>query len=150
MTKLVYLAGPIDGCTYEGCTGWREYVSKKLAQKGIIGLSPMRSKEFLKRHSKLEDRISKHVLASDAGVTVRDMWDVRRSDAVLFNLLNAKKISIGTMIEYGWGSAFDKPLVTVIENQGNVHEHGMIRRLSGYRVETMEEGIAVVKALFDY
>jgi len=148
--KLVYLAGPIDGCTYSGCTDWREYAIKELKKDNITGLSPMRAKEFLKEHPKLVDGISKHVLASDAGITTRDMWDVRRSDATLFNLLGAEKVSIGTMIEYGWASAFNKPFVTVMEKQGNIHEHAMIRRLSGYRVENLDEGLAVVRALFAY
>ncbi len=44
----VYLAGPISGCSYEGCTDWREQVIRDLAQAGIKGLSPMRAKEYLK------------------------------------------------------------------------------------------------------
>ncbi|MBU2503644.1 MAG: nucleoside 2-deoxyribosyltransferase [Nanoarchaeota archaeon] len=150
MAKLVYLAGPIDGCTYGECTSWRDYAIRELSQDGITGLSPMRAKDFLKEHPKLVDGISEHVLISDAGITTRDMWDVRRSDAILFNLLGAEKVSTGTMIEYGWGSAFNKPLITAMESEGNVHEHNMIRRLSGYRVETLEEGLLVVRALFDY
>lgn len=150
MSKLVYLAGPIDGCTYEGCTGWREYATKQLAEDGIIGLSPMRAKEFLKSHPKLVDGIYDHPLTMDSGFTTRDMWDVRRCDAILFNLLNAEKVSIGTMIEYGWASAFNKPMITVIEKEKNIHEHGMIRRLSGYRVDNLESGLTIVRALFSY
>jgi len=154
MGKLVYLAGPIDGLGYEECTNWREDTIGKLSKDGITGLSPMRTKEFLKGHPKLVDGGYEHVLTSDSGITTRDMWDVRRSDAVLFNLLDSKKVSIGTMIEYGWASAFNKPIVTVMEDREsermNVHEHLMIRRLSGYRVETLEEGLDVVRALFDY
>lgn len=150
MAKLVYLAGPIDGRSYDGCTGWREYSIKELAKKGITGLSPMRGKEFLREHPKLIDGISKHVLTEDSGVTTRDMWDVSRSDAILFNLLNAEKVSIGTMIEYGWASAFNKPIITVMEKESNKHEHAMVRRLSGFRVETLEEGLTVVRTLFAY
>lgn len=148
--KLVYLAGPIDGCTYEGCTNWRQYVIEELRKDGITGLSPMRAKEFLKEHPKLVDGISDHVLASDAGLTARDMWDVRRSDAILFNLVGAKKVSIGTMIEYGWASAFNKPFVAVMEEQGNVHEHPIVRELTKYRVETLDEGLTVIRGLFAY
>ena len=150
MSKLVYLAGPIDGCSYENCTSWREYAIEELSKDGITGLSPMRGKEFLKGYSKLLDGGHSHVLTLDSGITTRDMWDVRRSDTILFNLLNSEKASIGTMIEYGWASAFNKPIITVMEKNGNLHEHSMIRRLSGYRVETLEEGLLVVKALFDY
>ena len=154
MSKLVYLAGPIDGLSYGRCTEWRDYAIKALSKNGITGLSPMRAKEFLKSHPKLVDGISEHVLASDSGLTTRDMWDVIRSDAVLFNLLRSEKVSIGTMIEYGWASAYNKPIVTIMEGKENekrnIHEHPMIRRLSGYRVETLEEGLTVVRALFDY
>ena len=69
-------------------------------------------------------------------------------------MLGAEKISIGTMIEYGWASAFDKPMIAVIEKKEkekkNVHEHPMIRRLTNYRVETLDDGLSVVKALFAY
>ncbi len=148
MSKLVYLAGPIDGTTYGECTSWREYAIKKLAEDGITGLSPMRAKDFLKHHPKLVDGISDHVLVSDAGITTRDRWDVKRADAILFNLLGARKVSIGTMFEYGWASAYDKPIITVMEKSGNVHEHAMVRRVSGYRIGTLEDGLAIARALF--
>ena len=54
------------------------------------------------------------------------------------------------MIEYGWASAFNKPIITIIEKKENVHEHSMIRRLTGYRVENLESGLLVAKALFAY
>jgi len=150
MSKLVYLAGPIDGCTYEGCTSWRNYAIEDLRKDRITGLSPMRAKDFLKIHPKILDGLQKHVLTTDKGITTRDKWDVRQSDAVLFNLLNAKKVTIGTMIEYGWASAYDKPIITVIEKEGNIHEHCIVRGLTGFRVETLEEGLGIVRALFAY
>ncbi len=48
MTHTVYLAGPIAGCSYAGCTDWREYAIGALLDAGIKGLSPMRAKEYLK------------------------------------------------------------------------------------------------------
>lgn len=150
MSKLVYLAGPIDGCTYEGCTSWREYAINELRKDNITGLSPMRAKEFLREHPKLVDGISTHVLAGDKGLTTRDLWDVDRSDAILFFLLGAQKVSIGTMIEYGRASNPLRPIITVMEKQGNIHEHPMIRELTKYRVETLDEGLATIRALFAY
>ena len=154
MDKLVYLAGPIDGCTYGECMNWREYAIKNLAEEGITGLSPMRAKDFLKKYEVMREGLEEHFMTTDEGIVTRDIWDVQRADAVLFNLLNAKKISIGTMVEYGWASAFNKPIITVMEKRGskkeNIHEHPMVRRASGYRVETLEQGLTVVKALFAY
>jgi nucleoside 2-deoxyribosyltransferase len=151
MNKLVYLAGPIDGCTYESCTNWREDAIQQLAKDGITGLSPMRAKEFLKIHQKIIDKIhNNHPLTSDSGITTRDIWDVRRCDAILFNLLGAEKVSIGTMIEYGWASAFNKPIITIIEKEGNIHEHSIVRQLSGYRIDNLESGLNIIRALFSY
>ena len=92
MSKLVYLAGPIDGCTYETCTGWREYAIKELELDGITGLSPMRAKEFLKEHPKLIDGISGHVLTSDSGITARDMWDVASKTYIFISLPAERKL----------------------------------------------------------
>ena len=63
-------------------------------------------------------------------------------------MLGAQKVSIGTMIEYGRASNPLRPIITVMEKQGNIHEHPMIRELTKYRVETLDEGLAVVRALF--
>lgn len=150
LEKFLYLGGAIDGQTYEGCTEWREYAIKELAKEGIIGISHMRGKEFLKKHQVLRDGVEKHVLTTDEGITTRDMWDVRRSGAVLFNLLNATKISIGTMIEYGWASAFSKPIITVMEREGSRYEHAIVRGLTSFRVDTLDSGLAVARALFNY
>ena len=54
MQKRVYLAGPIRGCSYDNATDWREYAIKELAKDGIIGVSPMRAKEFLRGIERLE------------------------------------------------------------------------------------------------
>jgi len=149
MSKLIYLAGPIDGLSYDEATDWRKDVIKELEKEEIIGLSPMRCKYFLKGCSKLTDKISDNALTSDSGITTRDLWDIERSDAVLFNLLNAKKVSIGTMIEYGAAGILNKLIIRVME-KGNIHEHAMVRRLSAYHVDTLDKGIRIAKSLFDY
>ena len=78
MSKLVYLAGPIKGLNYEGCTSWREYAAKELAKDGIEALSPMRAKDFLKDLPLIVERqrFINNPLTSDAGVTTQDIWDL--------------------------------------------------------------------------
>lgn len=143
----VYLAGPITGCSYGGCTDWREYVMNKLPQ-GLVGLSPMRSKQYLTQETTVADQYDEKVLSSQRGIFARDMWDCRRCDAILINLLDAERVSIGTVMEVAWARAFDKPVVLVMENEGNIHEHSMLREACPFRVETVDEGIEVLKALF--
>lgn len=154
MSKLVYLAGPMDGLSYEEGLAWREQATKELAKYGIQCLSPMRGKDFLKGTPMQANLKLDHFLTSDSGITRRDINDVMNSGAVLFNLLGAKKVSIGTMIEYGAAGAFRKPIISIIEprNSGNqnVHEHPMVRDLTTYRVDTLESGILAVRTLFAY
>jgi len=54
------------------------------------------------------------------------------------------------MIEYGWADASRKPIISVIEKEGNVHDHSIVRELTGFRVETLEDGLHVARALLNY
>ena len=149
MEKSVYLAGAIKGLTYKGCNDWREYAKQELAKHKIIGISPMRAKEFLDTGKLLQENYD-HVIASQEGVVARDRMDVRSCDVMLANLLGLEKITIGTMVEYGWADAYRKPVITVIEKTGNIHEHYFVRELTAFRVETLEKGLSVAKAILTY
>lgn len=144
--KKVYLAGPICGLSYDDCTDWRGFAHKWLAEFDIAGVSPMRFKEHLAGEKDVGSHYEE-VMSCSRGITTRDRFDTTECDVVLANLLGAKKVSIGTMIEYGWADAARKPIITVIEKEGNPHEHGMVRELTGFRVETLEDGLLVAKKI---
>ena len=153
--RLIYLAGPITGLSYGDCVDWREYAQKELLNIGILGLSPMRAKNYLAKQEVIRDSYDEEkdihpladVLSSERGITTRDRWDCQRSHIVLFNLLGAKDVSIGTMIEIGWADASRVPSVVVMESEGNPHEHGMVRDLTGFRVTTLDDGLTIIKSL---
>ena|SRR5579862_8554531 len=156
MSKLVYLAGPITGLTYEGATDWREYTKDKLAKFGILGISPMRAKTFLKGLSSMPSgehgagSLDPHGLAKPHGFVARDRLDVRRCDGVLMNLLGAERVSIGTMVEIGWADAFHKPVVLCMEgaeSRSNLHEHGFVRELTQYHNTDLDTAIETVAAI---
>jgi len=141
---LVYLAGPITGLTVEEATDWREEVIKKLAFYGIVGLSPMRSKEhLLVERTTLKDSYEWHVLSSQKGITCRDHWDVMRCDVLLVNLLGASKVSIGSVMEIAWGHAYRKPIVVAMES-GGLHDHAMIREVAGFILPTLEQAVETI------
>jgi hypothetical protein len=62
------------------------------------------------------------------------------------NLQDAKRISIGTMIEAGWADAARRPIILVME-PGNVHEHMILETVAGYRVHTLDDALHIVKAI---
>lgn len=146
-----YLAGPITGLTYGQATDWRVYASDVLTGQGIEVLSPMRGKDFILKRIGAQEVLGQTYedspLSTQRGIVARDIFDVNCADIVLFNLLGADQVSIGTMVEYGWASAHRKIVVTVMEKSGNVHDHAFIRELSPYRVETLDEALDIVGAI---
>jgi len=149
----VYLAGPITGLTYDEGNDWRERVEADLFLAGITAWSPLRAKHFLREIGVLDSAgtpdsayIGLNPLSEPKGITTRDRFDTMRSDMVLMNLVGATRVSIGTMIEAGWADAARVPLVVAMEDD-NVHRHAMLNEVAGFIVPTLEEAVAVVKAV---
>lgn len=149
MTSLVYMAGPITGCSYGECTDWRQYAKQKLLP--IHGLSPMRGKEYLASIAKIsgtgEEYAHMGPLSLPQGVMTRDRYDATRCDVLLVNLLGATTPSLGTVMEIAWADLKRIPIVCAMEAKGNPHEHMMINQAIGYRVETLDAAIHIVKAI---
>ncbi len=148
----VYLAGPITGLNYGGCTDWRQYATNSLAEATIKGLSPMRGKEYLAAISGPlsgtgEEYKHLSVISLPRGIMTRDRYDATRCDVLLVNLLGAKAVSIGTVMEIAWADYCRIPIVCAIEETGNVHEHMMIGEALGYRVPSLDEALHIVKAI---
>lgn len=147
----VYLSGPISGCSYAGCTDWREFAKLELAKGGIRGWSPMRGKEYLAHLKSISSDGNDYAhlgpLSLPAGVTARDRFDTQRCDVMLANLLGADRVSIGTMIEVGWADAARRPIIICMETKGNPHEHMILNTVAGYRVETLEAGLHIARAI---
>jgi len=149
MSKKVYLAGPISGLTYDQGQDWRDYATSLLAARGIEAFSPLRAKGYLRSKGIIEQGYEDTPLSTDHGITTRDRWDVQTADAVLFNLRDAERVSIGTMIEYGWADAYRHPIITIIEPKGNVHDHPMLRDITGFRVPTLLDGIEILDRILN-
>ena len=142
--KKIYLAGPISGLTFEGAQDWRTYFSNKINLE-IQCFSPLRGKDYLKMRGPLEGSYDDFPLSSDRGITTRDRNDCMGADLVVFNMLGATRVSIGTMVEFGWADAARVPSVLVMEKTGNVHDHPMVRELAGFRVTNLEDAIAIAE-----
>jgi len=158
VSKTVYLGGPISGLTYEEATGWRNEVTNKLRQYGIKGLSPLRAEVYLRNHEGLlNDYQQPHELekagcqilamSTQRGVVERDKFDATRCGVLLVNLVGTKRISIGTMIEIGWASEHNIPIVLVIEDSGNLHDHAFVRECCGFRTPHLVEAVEIVRAI---
>lgn len=145
----VYLAGPITGCTFDGCTEWRDVAKKVLADAGIQAFSPMRAKHYLKEHGVLTGSYpDAGLFSSQKNIMTRDFYDCTTADVVLAYLLGAPKPSVGTVMEMAWTYDRHIPLVVVAED-GNCHEHPMVNEAIGFRAKTLDEGLMIVKAILN-
>lgn len=143
---LVYLAGPITGLAWGDATDWREYVIKRLPSY-IIGVSPLRGKEYLSKEGNLKDNYpGLHPMSTEDGIMTRDRFDVMRADALLVNFLGATRVSIGTVMEISWAHLLNKPVVVVME-EGNIHQHSMLRKASSLIVPSLNNGIDLIDRL---
>lgn len=153
-----YLAGPIKGCSYDGATDWRDkacsLLSSGRSDRRIQGMSPMRGKSYLKGHAAvgqdelLKDSYEQYPLSTNAAILCRDHRDCTTCDAIIVNLLGAKRVSIGTVMEIAWGMHARVPVIVIIEKDGsNVHEHGLMLQACNFRVSTLEEAVGVAKAV---
>ncbi len=151
MSAIVYLAGPISGLEYSEAVNWREQAEKLLHP--LVVLSPMRYKAYLLSHGRFlasyENSEIKNPLSTDDGITARDRFDVERCGVILMNLLGATEKSIGTMIEAGWSDLTvpRTPLILVMEREGNVHDHGMLKSIADFRVDNLKDGIDIARAI---
>lgn len=147
MEFICYLAGPISGTSYDECVDWREHAVEELARHGILGMSPMRGKAYLKGLQQIGDSYPGTSMSSTRGIMTRDFFDCTRADVLIVNLLGAKKVSIGTVMEIAWAWQARIPVIVAMENEGNLHDHGMISEAIGFRVQTLEEALQVAVAV---
>lgn len=148
----VYLAGPITGESYQAATDWRTQIAILLSvpddpERRIAAFSPLRCKPYLAGEQALAQSYEQYVLSSARGIFTRDYHDCRNCDALIVNFLGATRVSIGTVMEIAWAVAFQKPVIVIIEPEGNVHEHVMLSECYGFRVTTLEQAVAAAQAL---
>lgn len=152
MRKTIYLAGPITGLTFDDADEWRVSARRFLDSKNIDGLSPLRGKSYLKNLGELTAQCLQEgqagLLSLPRSIMTRDFYDATTCDVLLVNLLGATRISIGTMMEVAWAYQKRTPIVCCME-AGNVHEHAMLNEAIGFRVNTLEEGLAVCVAILN-
>ncbi len=149
--RCVYLAGPITGLTFTGACEWRDWVTVALRLEShryprtthLHPLSPMRDKDQF-----ICD--PRQVLPStwDEGKAAvhRDLLDIRRSDAVLVNLLGASRVSLGTMCELGYAYA-ERKFILVVMEPDNPHDHVFVTELASQIVPTLDDALRVLGAL---
>jgi nucleoside 2-deoxyribosyltransferase len=150
--NAVYLAGPIAGLTYNEAQDWRDAVKHALIPHAIRCYSPLRGKAHVLGSSlrlKPQGGDVDHPLFIPRAILGRDFYDVTRCDCMIANLLGATTISIGTVIELGFAHAARVPVVLVMEDEGNVHDHVFVREIAAYQVDTLEKAVVLAAGVIN-
>ena len=145
MSYICYLGGPITGSSFDDCVDWREDFIK-LFPTEIQGLSPMRGKSYLEGLDQISDSYDT-VLSCSRGIMTRDFNDCTRADVCVFNFMNAKRISIGSIMELAWAWSLRIPTIVIMEDNGNCHDHAMLREATGFRVKSLQEAADITSVL---
>ena len=147
----VYLAGPIASKDWAGATGWRELATLWLAPE-IQCFSPLRGKraylppEGVTITAQTFNYVD-HPLTRASGIVGRDRNDVRTADLVIANLLDSVEKPTGTAIEFGWADAWRIPIILIIEREGSVADHPMLRQIAEFHVETLAEACTLARSI---
>lgn len=150
--KLIYLAGPILGCTAAEAQDWRKYICTQLSLKAIgelVGISPLRCEPLIGERYTANYPDPKFGTARAIGA--KNMYDVRNCDLTFAYLPKpeaGRSHSLGTIIEIGWAHGQSKPVI-IVTNDPFIQNHPVINTCAGWILPTLDDGIDVVIGLLD-
>lgn len=160
--KQIYLCGAISHQTLGQSDDWRRYLASQLdghheqpsgASVTLLTYSPLRGETFFRKiqpdekfSPTLKDNAS--LISTPNGVLGRDLNDVANASLVIANFLpSPDKVSIGSVYEIGYAKAKGIPVVLIIQETGNIHQHVFLSNSAVYIVRNLEDAVAVSKFL---
>jgi nucleoside 2-deoxyribosyltransferase len=142
MKNRVYVCGPMTGVVVSEFVKVRSVISDELRKRGLHPVDPTRAKNYVEADKPLLDSAD-----TDKYIVSRDFNDVKNCDAVLADLRIADRVSIGSMVEFGWADALRIPIVTLhTQDRTDVYDHAFIRHMSMYETRYLDDA---VQALVD-
>jgi len=143
MKKFVYLAGPIMGCTHGEANSWRHYVADKLADHGIIGISPLRCEPLQGERYSIDYPDPR--FGTPRAIAAKNRHDVSNCDLTLAYLPlpeHLKVQSYGTIIELAWANMAGKQTIMVSDDP-YVMLHPVLDAVSNWKLATLDEAVDV-------
>jgi len=145
---IVYLGGPIRSLSYDEAINWRISTAKYLNDIGIECLSPMRGKELIKEVDKITDSYEDIKGYSSSEIFARDKFDIKRSNILLFNLLNRKGSIIGSLFELAWGHLLGKYCIVVGEKDSVYAKHPFVKESASIMFADLDKAIDYIGEIY--
>ena len=134
MKRTIYLAGPINGLTYN--IAKQHFTDREQLLKHKFNIVyPLQEKNNENENS------YNNSLSSDSTITKLDLWRVQISDIIYADFTYATKtVSIGTVAEIAKAHTLGKLIVTVLP-KNNLHNHAFIKEMSSVIFDTNKDAI---------
>lgn len=143
--NTVYLAGPISDNTTAEANDWRNALKARLADVGIVGISPLRCEP--KTDGVYQLFYDDICFGTKKAIAGKNRYDVKRCDATVAYL---PSLSVGTLIELGWAKGYEKPVVVVSTLPG-VYNHPLVEESSNWIVPDFDYAYEIIVGLLgDY
>jgi len=142
----IYCCHPISGSSADEVFSYYEKVSKELESYGYDVLTPMHGKGMLRTEMKFRAADYRHPVTTNHAIYNRDRWMVKQADVVFANLMGAKIVSIGTMMELAWASDTERHVVLCMDVE-NVHRHAFVLEAADVVFETEADALGYLKSL---
>lgn len=143
----IYLARPISGLGYEEIVNYYNQVMETLQGVGYTTLCPMTGKNYLRNEIELKAHgITMSPVSTNHAIIERDRWMVHSSDIVYVNLMGAKNVSIGCMMELAWAHELGKHSIVAME-EDNIHRHAFVIEAADIEFRSHEEAIQYLTTL---
>jgi len=137
MSRTVYLAGPILGCTEGEANDWRKGVSDVLKPHDIIGISPLRCEPI--RGERYGTGNDDPRFGTALAIASKNLFDVLNTDMTIAYLPRpapGREQSWGTIVEIAWAKAFNKPAIIVSDHE-KVLTHPVVLSCAAWIVPTL-------------
>lgn len=149
--RTVYLAGAITGCDRNEANDWRHDVINRLAHHNIAGISPLRCEPLIGDRYQLTHQDPRFGTAK--AISSKNFFDVQSCDLTLAYMpqeVNARRLSIGTLMELAWARALGKPTI-LVSDYPFILEHPVVQANASWTLSTLEEAVDVlIGVLGDY
>jgi len=137
---LIFLAGPIEGKSWEEANRWREHVKKKLEDLPILIYNPIGRYELqLKNVEKIETWNTKGISVDE--MEAANSLYLKNADVILCNLMDG--YSVGTSMEIGYGYATNKIIIVICDKDIKIHP--LVWKWTNLFCSTLDDAIEYIK-----
>jgi len=116
---FVYVAGPMEDCSEDYMTSWRNKVSDQLEASGISVLDPTRRVSFHDQITDLQDNAKSRNTCQR--IFKQDMQDIANSKVILADVRRCSGRGTGTSMELMFGHIKNKIIILVADEKDFIH-----------------------------